>query len=131
MQDGGLVGLVFNVIPLVLLGTVAEHLWCGRRLLALFFGAGILGQFVGFAWQPRGAGNSVGDSGIATGLAVLCLLRARTLPPRLLGGAGIVAGLLLLPQRDIHGGACLIGTPLVTPLLILSGPRPASSERTT
>ncbi len=92
VQDGGLIGLIFNPIPLVLLGTVAECLWGGRCLLALFFGTGILGQFVGLVWQPRGAGNPVGDFGIAMGLAVLYFLRARSVPPRLLGGMGIVGG---------------------------------------
>jgi len=76
VQDGGLIGLIFDPIPLVLLGTVAECLWGGRCLLALFFGTGILGQFVGLVLQPRGAGNSVGDFGIAMGLAVLYFLRA-------------------------------------------------------
>ena len=127
VQDGGLAGLIFNLIPLELLGTVAERLWGGRRLLALFFGTGILSQFVGFVWQPQGAGNSVGDMGIAMGLAVLCLLRGQGLPPRLLGGAGIVAGLLLLPQRDIHGGAALLGTLLAALLLTLASPHLARS----
>jgi len=31
-----------------------------------------------------------------------------------------------LPQRDIHGGACLIGTLLAALLLTVADPRPAT-----
>lgn len=116
VQDGGVAGTVFNLVGLVLVGLVAERLW-GRWLPVLFFGAGIGSQFVGMAWQPIGAGNSVGNFGMATGVLLLCVIRAEAILPRILGVVGIIAGLTLLSLRDIHGGAVAIGLVLSALLL--------------
>jgi membrane associated rhomboid family serine protease len=120
VQDGGVVGTVSNLVALVLIGLVAERLW-GLWLPVLFFGAGICSQFVGLAWQPIGAGNSVGNFGMATGVLLLCVLRAKAVLPRILGVIGIVAGLALLLLRDIHGGAVAIGLVLSALLLASVG----------
>src|SRR4051794_19971096 len=45
VQDGGAAGIVFNLAYLLLIGLLAERLW-GWHLLVLFFGTGILSQFV-------------------------------------------------------------------------------------
>jgi membrane associated rhomboid family serine protease len=119
VQDGGVAGTVFNLAYLLLLGLLAERLW-GWRLLVLFFGTGILSQFVGLAWQPVGGGNSVGNFGMATGILLLGALRASLIQIRLLSVVGILAGLGLLLFRDIHGGAVAIGLILNAMLLMLT-----------
>jgi membrane associated rhomboid family serine protease len=120
VQDGGMAGLIGNLLVLVLVGVVAERMWGSWRVLALFFGTGILSECVGLAWQPLGAGNSVGNFGLASGVLLCCLLRATAIPPRVLATAGIVSGLALLFARDIHGGAVAIGLCLSAGLLALS-----------
>ncbi len=59
VQDGGIIGTIFNLISLALVGSVAERIWSGRWMLLVFLVGGIFGEIVGFAWQPIGAGNSV------------------------------------------------------------------------
>lgn len=119
VQDGGKAGLIGNLLILGLVGVLAERLWGRWRMLALFFGTGILSEFVGLAWQPIGAGNSVANFGLAAGILLACLLRAVKLPPRLLAALGIASGLGLLALRDIHSGAVAIGLCLAGVLLAL------------
>ena len=67
------------------------------------------GELIGLAWQPVGAGNSVGNLGLVGALAVGALVaimaRRRTVP--LLVGLVVVlgGGAVLLVGRDIHGAA--------------------------
>lgn len=70
VQDGGLVGTLSNLAFLLVLGVAAEQVLTRHRLLLHYFGAGILSQLVGTAWQPVGGGNSVAVCGLAGALAV-------------------------------------------------------------
>src|SRR6266536_2885378 len=74
-QDGGVGGTIFNLVSLLLVGAVAEQFWYSRQILLLFFLGGILAQFIAFAWQPAGAGNSVANFNLAASIAVACLIR--------------------------------------------------------
>ncbi|MFN8541792.1 MAG: rhomboid family intramembrane serine protease [Thermomicrobiales bacterium] len=120
VQDGGTAGLVGNLLILALVGVLAERIWGSWRAVALFLGTGILSEFVGLAWQPIGAGNSVANFGLASSVLLCCLLRASSIPPRVLSAVGIASGLALLLARDIHGGATAIGLCLSAGLLALS-----------
>ena len=68
VQDGGVAGAVFNLVSLLLIGTVAERLWGGTRVVLFFFVGGFVGEIVGMAWQPVGAGNSVGNFSLWQGV---------------------------------------------------------------
>src|SRR5262245_37613078 len=105
VQDGGTAGLIGNLLVLALVGVVAERIWGCWRVLVLFFATGILSEFVALAWQPIGAGHSIGNFGLAAGVLLCCLLRAAAIPPRVLSALGIASGLGLLVMRDIHGAA--------------------------
>lgn len=120
VQDGGLLGLVFNLLTLALIGNVAERLWGVRDTVLLFFGTGILSQFAGFAWQPRGGGNSVANFGLAAGIFALCVLRAKSPAPRILALVAAVAAIRLLTLHDIHGAATVIGMIVAIALLTLA-----------
>jgi membrane associated rhomboid family serine protease len=120
VQDGGAAGLIGNLLVLALVGVVAERIWGSWRVLVLFFGTGILSEFVALAWQPIGAGNSIGNFGLAAGVLLCCVLRATAIPPRVLAVLGIASGLALLVMRDIHGAATAIGLCLSAGLLALS-----------
>jgi rhomboid protease GluP len=119
VQDGGTAGLIGNLLVLVLVGVVAERIWGSWRVLALFFGTGVLSEFVGLAWQLIGAGNSVANFGLAAGVLLCCILRASAILPRVLAVFGIASGFGLLALRDIHGAALTIGLCLSAGLLAL------------
>lgn len=108
-QDGGVSGAIFNLVSLALVGFVSEQLWDSRSMLLIFFLGGLVGELVGLAWQPIGAGNSVSNFSLAASVAVICLLPR---PPRLVQVAAFLAlgaDLLLVFLEDIHGVAALIG----------------------
>ena len=111
-QDGGVAGGVFNLVSLLLVGSVAEQLWGSRRWLLIFFVSGILSEVVAFAWQPVGAGNSVANFGLAASVGVLCLLQGARWQVRAVVVVSLVAGAFLLVFRDVHGAATLIGAGL-------------------
>jgi membrane associated rhomboid family serine protease len=109
VQDGGVAGSLFNLVGLLLVGIVAERLWGSRRWLVIFFAGGLLSQLVAFAWQPIGAGNSVGNFSLAGSVAVLCLTRKASSIVRIAAILALGTGLVLLPLQDIHGAAMLFG----------------------
>lgn len=81
VQDGGVAGTVSNLAFLLVMGVLAEQFLGPGRWLVCYFGAGLAGELVGYAWQPRGAGNSVAVCGLAGALVVA--LAAGTAVPRL------------------------------------------------
>lgn len=109
VQDGGVLGTIFNLICLALLGGVAERIWNGTIMLIIFFMGGITGEIVGFAWQPIGAGNSVGNFSLAASIAVVSLTRLPPKPVQFLAVVALGANGILLWLRDIHGAAALMG----------------------
>lgn len=73
VQDGGFFGAVSNLLFLLAIGVAAEQVVTRRRWLVYYFVAGVLSEFIGYAWQPTGGGNSIAVCGLAGALA----LRAR------------------------------------------------------
>jgi membrane associated rhomboid family serine protease len=69
-DDAG--GAASNLLFTVAVGVVAEQVTTRWRWLACYLFAGIVGELVGYAWQPTGAGNSVAVCGIAAVVAVAC-----------------------------------------------------------
>lgn len=69
-QDGGAAGTVSNLIFLVAVGVLAEQVVSRPRWLLAYFGAGLVGELAGYAWQPHGAGDSVAICGLAGVVAV-------------------------------------------------------------
>jgi hypothetical protein len=104
VQDGGVLGTLSNLLFLLLLGVLAERLAGPRWWLAAYFGAGL----AGYAWQPRGAGNSVANCGLA-GLLVVALLSIRWGTGPLLAGIAGAAAVAMLAATDIHGAALAAG----------------------
>lgn len=70
VQDGGVFGAVSNLLFLLAIGVAAEQVVTRRRWLVHYFGAGVLSEFVGYAWQPTGGGNSIAVCGLAGALAL-------------------------------------------------------------
>jgi membrane associated rhomboid family serine protease len=76
VQDGGVVGTLSNLVFLLVLGVLAEQVLGAWRWLVCYFGAALVGELAGYAWQPRGAGNSVAVCGLAGALTVALLVGA-------------------------------------------------------
>jgi len=109
VQDGGVAGSIFNLVSLLLVGAVSERLWGSRRMLVIFFGGGVVGEVVAFAWQPIGAGNSVGNLSLAASVAVTCLARRAGRMTRAIALLALSADAVLVVLKDIHGAAALAG----------------------
>ena len=109
VQDGGVTGMIFNLFSLALVGSIAERIWNGRSMLITFFTGGIIAELVGFAWQPIGAGNSVGNFSLAASIAVVSLMHNLPKPMKILAILALGADFVLLGLRDIHGAAAMIG----------------------
>jgi membrane associated rhomboid family serine protease len=105
VQDTGLAGACFNIVTLLLVGATAEKLWGARRKLVIFFVGALVGEVVGFAWQPIGAGNSVGNSSLAASMASVCLLSSASRKTQFCALRALSADALLLVLKDIHGAA--------------------------
>jgi rhomboid protease GluP len=110
VHDGGWPQIANNLIAGVAIGVVAEEIFGLVAWLVLFFAGGITGELAGLAWQPVGAGSSVGIAGLTGGLIAVGLTRpGLPIQPRigaaiLLSGAAVLIGL-----RDIHGPPVFAG----------------------
>ncbi|MEO8262753.1 MAG: rhomboid family intramembrane serine protease [Pseudolysinimonas sp.] len=108
-QDGGLVGLIFNVVVLLFAGAAVENLFGPWMLAGVYLAAGVLSEVAAYTVMPgQGyAGNSVGCMGLA-GLLLVSAVVADP-PARLIGILGLAAGILLLVFWDLHGIGFAVG----------------------
>ncbi len=113
VQDGGMSGSCFNLIALFFVGSAAERHWGSRGCLFVFLAGGVVTEVIGFAWQPVGAGNSVGNFALAGGVAFACLTPDPPRLARVMALLALSADLWLLLVRDIHGAAASVGIALV------------------
>ncbi|MFI9846216.1 rhomboid family intramembrane serine protease [Nonomuraea sp. NPDC051941] len=70
VQDGGLLGTLFNLVCLAVLGYFAERAFGPARWLALYAAGAVAGEAAGYLLNDPGAGNSIAVCGLAGGLAV-------------------------------------------------------------
>lgn len=105
VQDGGLAGLVSNLIFLAAVGAVAEQVLARPRWMVQYLGTGLLAELVGYAWQPIGGGNSIAICGLVSAVSFTAWRDRARLP---------AWGPSLMP---VWCGALL--APLWAPLIIL------------
>ena len=63
VQDGGLLGALFNLVSLLVIGSAAEKAWGARRWVVLALGAGVGAQLWGWFVQPVGGATPSRCSG--------------------------------------------------------------------
>jgi membrane associated rhomboid family serine protease len=80
VQDGGVLGTLSNLTFLLIIGAIAEQVLTRPRWLMLYLIPGLAAEFVAYAWQPVGAGNSVAVCGLSGALAVLMLRDRQCVP---------------------------------------------------
>jgi rhomboid protease GluP len=130
-QDGGLSGLIFNLVILLAVGAVVENLFGWKLLLITYLSAGILSEVAAYTIMPdQGfAGNSVANFGLIGLVCAFGVLSSSG--ARLTGALGLIGGVVLLVLWDLHGigfavGA-LIGLGIGVVRLLRDRPRPAVS----
>ncbi len=110
VQDGGWAGLIFNLLTLLIIGTLIETIFGKRRFLITYFVAGFISEIAAYTiLQHQGfAGNSVANMGLA-GLLFTALLTSKAEPVRVIGLVGMGAGLILLFTGNLHGVGFISG----------------------
>jgi rhomboid protease GluP len=101
--------LLFNMLSLLLLGGMFERDFGSWRLIALYFGSGLVGQLMGVAATPAlvSSGASQATMGLAGGVAVALFRWRRTYIARLvilLAVVGVQFGLDLFAASTIKAG---------------------------
>jgi membrane associated rhomboid family serine protease len=111
--------LLFNLAWIAYVGVVVERLFGSRRWLVLYFVPGMIGEFVGFAWKPDGAGSSLGGSGLLGALCVWIILArpAWRWQYRIWGMLGLVGAAILCAFSDLHGPPILAGALIAAVML--------------
>jgi hypothetical protein len=71
---------VFNLASLVLFGVLVELVLPRSAWFALYLSAGVVGQLLGYAWNPPGGGNSVAVCGLVGAIIAMLLLGRPTIP---------------------------------------------------
>lgn len=104
-----------NLVAAVIFCPLAERLY-GKKLLALYFIPGVLGQIFGYLWSPYSAGSSLGLAGVTGGLFVFVLFHRRELPrsAQLFAIGGIAGAVVLCLCGDIHGPPTILGALLAS-----------------
>ncbi len=70
VQSDGWWAVAYVALGILLAGIVAERIYGHLRWLLLYLGGGLVGEVAGYAWDPHGAGSSVGVFGLLGGLLV-------------------------------------------------------------
>ena len=108
-----------NLVAAVIFCPLAERLF-GKRLLALYFIPGVLGQIFGYLWSPYSAGASLGLAGVTGGLFAHTFLNRQELSrsAQLLAICGMAGAIVLCLWRDIHGPPTVLGILLASMMTI-------------
>ena len=99
-----------NGVAAIIFCPLAERLY-GKKLWALYFIPGVVGQIFGYLWSPNTAGSSLGIAGVMGGLFAFVVLHRRELSvsAQLFSMCGIAGAVALCFWRDIHGPPTVLG----------------------
>ena len=110
IQPMGIWQCVFNGIFLLVFLPLAEHFY-GRRLLIIYFIAGIAGQIFNYYWNKGGGGSSTAIYGVIGSLFMYIFLHRNDFPKGyiFLPIAGFIGAIVLYFFRDGHAPGLLVG----------------------
>ena len=119
VQALGLWQCCINGVGAVIVCPLAERFY-GKRLLALYFVPGILGEVFAYQWGPNGAGSSLGIAGVMGGLFAFTFFHRSEISrsARVFSIFGIASAVALSFSRDNHGPPILIGVLLASLMMI-------------
>jgi rhomboid protease GluP len=104
----------------VFLCPLAERFY-SKRILALYFVPGILGEIFAYQWAPDGAGSSLGLAGVLGSLFAFTFFRRSEVSEsaRMFPVLGIAGAIAMCFNQDTHGPPILIGVLLASIMMIL------------
>lgn len=111
-----------NAVMAIIFCPVAERLY-GKKLWALYFIPGVVGEIFGYLWEPDRAGASLGIAGVMGGLFAFVFLYRRelSLSAQVFAVCGTVGAVALCFWRDIHGPPTVLGILVASMIIILGG----------
>ena len=109
--------IIFNFAAIAVFGVLVERIFGHWWWLLFYLVGGIAGEISGYAWDPFGAGASVGLFGLLGALLVWQILSLHAPRARIAAIIGLATMVALLVLRDIHGYATLAGVCLASLLL--------------
>lgn len=98
-----------NMAGLLVFGSLLEVRSRPRRMVLIYFASGVVGQVVGMAWRPNGAGASVGVAGIIGALAAAFVLRSDGRGRFVFLSLYMLIVVASLAAHDVHGLPALAG----------------------
>lgn len=109
-----------NGVGAVFLCPLAERFY-GKRILALYFVPGILGEIFAYQWNPDGAGSSLGLAGVSGGLFALTFFQPSEISrlARMFAIVGLAGAVVMCFDQDIHGPPMLMGVLLASMMALL------------
>ena len=109
-----------NGVGAIFLCPLAERFY-GKRLLALYFVPGILGEIFAYQWFPNGAGSSLGLAGVLGSLFAFTFSHRSEISSSALmfSIVGVAGAVVMCFNRDAHGPPILIGFLLASMMTIL------------
>jgi len=128
VHSDGLRQIAFNFPVILIVGTLVERIFGHLRWLIIYFTCGLVGEIAGYAWQPSGAGASVAGAGLLGSLALWLLHDSKLVRTKVGGGVILVAALILVYCRDIHGPPILVGALIAFAMLSLPLHRSTNSK---
>lgn len=117
VQDGGFFGTASNVAFLAVVGALAEQVLSRPRWLIHYFGVGVFTEFVAYALQPVGGGNSIAVCGLTGAVALAAWHHDERLPRSTPPILVIWVGALVATDPALATAAVLVAT-VATGLLI-------------
>lgn len=127
VQDGGPLGLVFNLFCLTLVLVAAQRYWsAGRVWITFWVGAVLSNLAVGPVLEPVGGGNSMAVFALGSALVSNLLLSRPDRRALLWAGVAIACMALMAAGRDYHAVSCAIG--LAAGLVPPHGPHPQNPD---
>jgi len=115
VQSNGLRACAGNGVAAIIFLPLAERFY-GKRLWALYFVPGVIGEIFAYAWGIDGAGSSLGIAGVMGSLFAFTFFHRRDFPGlvRVAAMLGSTAAVVLCFYRDTHGPPVLIGVLLAS-----------------
>jgi len=104
-----------NGVGGILLCPLAERFY-GKRILALYFVPGILGEIFAYQWSPNGAGSSLGLAGVLGSLFAFTFFHRSEISRSacMFSIVGIAGAVVMCFNHDTHGPPILIGVLLAS-----------------
>jgi membrane associated rhomboid family serine protease len=118
-QDGWLIGGVWNIATLGLVGGLAEQMLARWQWACVYSVSAIAAELVGLYWQPIGAGNSIAVFGLSGAAVAVAWQRSSDRSLRAFASLSVAAAALLAVSDDIHGAAFGVG--VLAALVLESG----------